>query len=83
MKQPEYILKPGTRIHTHPVLKSTDGMFVVQRHLDARAANTPGTIRGVVPGHGGDVYYVAHHADNVAVYCFTEFELIVEAQELK
>lgn len=82
MKQPEYILKPGTLIHTHPVLGSTGGFFVVRRHLDARKANVPGTVGGVVPGHGGDVYYVAHGAgDDVAVYCFTEFELIVEEQE--
>jgi hypothetical protein len=34
-------------------------------------------IRGVVPGHGGDLYYVQHEAHDLhcAVYCFTEFEV--------
>jgi hypothetical protein len=76
MKQPEFILKNGTRICTNRELGQTRGLLVSESHLAARKANTVGTIHGVVGGHGGDVYFVAH-LDGLcaAVYCFDEFEL--------
>jgi len=80
MKQPAQILADGTRVVTHERLESTGGMLIKRQHLDARRANQPGVIKGWVPGHGGDVYWVQHDGDGpAAAYCFTEFEL--EEQE--
>ena len=81
MKAPQYILIAGTPIITNAQLESTEGMFVVARHLDARKTNILGTIKGYVPGHGGDVYYVEHEPGDVAVYCYTEFEYAQKVNE--
>src|SRR5262249_12077501 len=76
MKEPEVVLRNGTRVVTNATLDSTRGLMVVPRALEARRPSTPGLVVGIVPGHGGDVYWVRHHADGVvAAYCFTEFEL--------
>lgn len=75
MKEPLYILKAGTKIKTHAMLGSTEGMFVPLSLLNNRKGDEEGVIQGPVPGHGGDVYLVKHsHGD--AAYCFTEFELV-------
>lgn len=52
-------------------------MTIDPRNLSRRRANAPGVIKGVVGGHGGDVYWVEHEtgAEYPAAYCFTEFEL--------
>jgi hypothetical protein len=76
MEQPTYVLKNGTKIRTNPALESTSGMRVHPGHLAARRPDLPGLIQGVVPGHGGDVYWVRHDGiEDTAAYCFTEFEL--------
>ena len=76
MKQPEYILQNLTRIRTHEHLGETAGFFITKRHLDQRKAGAVGAICGIVGGHGGDVYYVAHIGDTaMAAYCWDEFEL--------
>lgn len=78
MDQPTYVLKTGTKIRTNTALESTSGMRVHPGHLAARRPDLPGIIRGVVPGHGGDVYWVRHEGIEdaaAAAYCFTEFEL--------
>lgn len=76
MDQPTYVLEKGTKIRTNTVLESTSGMRVHPGHLSARRPDLPGIITGVVPGHGGDVYWVRHEGlENSAAYCFTEFEL--------
>lgn len=82
MNEPTHILKSGTKIVTHSELGSTTGMLIAQRHLDARHPNKVGEIWGVVPGHGGDVYWVSHKDDSpdgpdkIAAYCWSEFELV-------
>jgi hypothetical protein len=80
MKQPEYILKDGTKVVTHEKLDTEQGMMISPKHLRARRESMPGIIAGVVPGHGGDVYWVQHElkaeGEKTAAYCFTEFELV-------
>ena len=76
MKEPEHILESGTRIRTHEKLDSTTGLLITDRHLKLRRPNAVGVIGGIVGGHGGDVYFVAHIGDpSYAVYCFVDFEL--------
>lgn len=77
MDQPAYVLENGTKIRTNMVLDSTSGMLIDPRNLGQRRANAPGVIKGIVGGHGGDVYWVEHEkgAEHPAAYCFTEFEL--------
>lgn len=79
MEQPKYILSKGTRVKTHPKFgeDATRGMLISAKNLDVRRCNATGMVRGPVPGHGGDVYWVEHYDGIVAVYCFTEFELDV------
>lgn len=75
VEQPEYILNKGTRVKTHAELETITGMMISYKYLVLRRTNDGGIIRGPVPGHGGDVYWVEHYDGVVAVYCFTEFEL--------
>ena len=76
MNEPEFILLNGTRIETHEVLGSTGGLMVRGDYVTNRKPSAIGIIRGVVPGHGGDAYWVTHDYGDVAVYCFREFELV-------
>lgn len=77
MNRPAMVLAKGTVIRTHKELESTKGMLVAPKHLAARAADRVGVINDWVPGHGGDVYSVRHEGtEHLAVYCFTEIELI-------
>ena len=76
MNEPEYLLEAGVRIRTHAKISDTGGMLIAQAHLDRRKAGAVGAIGGIVGGHGGDVYYVAHVGDTrMAAYGFWEFEL--------
>jgi hypothetical protein len=76
MQEPEYILTNGTRIRTAARLTDKPGYSVTPRHLEFRRADTVGVITGVVAGHGGDVYWVAHlDATATAAYGWDEFEL--------
>jgi hypothetical protein len=75
MHCPTYILENGTKIRTHATLEPTTGMMIGPGNLSMRKPSADGVIRGVVGGHGGDVYWV-HHEGSVllAPYCYTEFE---------
>jgi hypothetical protein len=76
MKQPDKILRSGTIVITNAELDLTTGFLVKKKHIDARVANRRGVIKGIVPGHGGDVYWVWHRgSDGVAAYGWREFEL--------
>lgn len=76
MNQPAYILEPGTRIRTHATLESAADIVAPTAQLWARRGDTDGIITGVVPGHGGDVYWVRHETmGTVAPYCYREFDL--------
>lgn len=71
-------VKQGMRIKTNAELGETAGMMVGKTYIHARKASTPGIVKGFVPGHGGDVWWIEHEAGNIAVYCFDEFEPITE-----
>lgn len=75
MDQPEYILKNGTKIVTTTVDDSTSGMMISPKFLQNRRTDMIGTIWGIVPGHGGDVYWVKHDNGEECAYGWWEFEL--------
>lgn len=76
MEEPKFILKPKTRIRTSTPLYSTGGFLVGKQHIDVRKPGAIGAIAKIVPGHGGDVYFVAHIGDSsMAAYGYPEFEL--------
>lgn len=76
MREPETILPPMTRIRTSEPLASTGGFLIAQKHLDVRKPGAVGVIMGIVGGHGGDVYWVAHLGDTCrAAYGWMDFEL--------
>lgn len=76
MDSPRYVLDNGTKIVTHDHLDSTGGMMINPLHLGARKPGAKGVIRGIVGGHGGDVYWVGHEEGQpLAAYGYTEFEL--------
>jgi hypothetical protein len=66
-------VKPGLSVKTSFNLGSTRGMLIAQKHLDARKPNAEGVIKGWVPGHGGDVWWVEHKDGSVGAYSFDEF----------
>lgn len=76
MREPDYILNPGTAVKTYSVLDVTTGFLVAKRHLDARRSDGQGVVVGIAAGHGGDVYFVQHD-EAVAAYGFWEFDLAV------
>ncbi len=56
-------------------LRKTTGMLIASKHLNVRAAGKTGTVRGWVPGHGGDVWFVQHdNSDEIGAYSFTELK---------
>ncbi len=77
MNQPEYILTPGARLRTlSPMPRQGGGFLIKEHHLVVRKADAIGAVCGIVGGHGGDVYWVAHIGDPcMAAYGFWEFEL--------
>lgn len=76
MQQPRHVLESGIAIHTHKKLDSTEGLIAMPSLIANRREDADGTIDGIVPGHGGDVYWVKHADAKRAPYCFTEFELV-------
>lgn len=78
MEEPRYILNNGTKVVTHlhcngPV--GATGILVKPYLLEARRPKAKGETCGIVPGHGGDVYWVRHEDGQVAAYGWWEFEL--------
>ena len=63
----------GLRIKTIK-LHSTKGMMIKSHHLEVRKAGVEGVVKGYVPGHGGDVWWVEHDDGKVGAYCFNEFK---------
>lgn len=73
------VIPSNTRVLiTH--LDSTDGYFVHDKHLNARRAGAEGIVLYYIPGHGGDVYAVAHDGDSdldpCGVYGWWEMKLL-------
>ena len=76
MQEPSVILANLTRIRTSERLDGTGGMLISEHHLSQRKPNAIGAICGIVGGHGGDVYFVAHlGATSMAAYGWWEFDL--------
>jgi hypothetical protein len=76
MDEPQFILEPYTRVRTHDPLGSTAGFMVGPKAMGARTPGVIGIINGIVPGHGGDVYFVSHiGGTSPAAYGWMEFEL--------
>ena len=67
-------MKPGLRVKITK-LGNTRGMLIDEQHLNVRAVGVTGTIKGHVPGHGGDVWWVEQDDGKVGAYVFDEFEL--------
>lgn len=49
---------------------STAGMLIVDKHLNVRREGVSGIVKGYVPGHGGDVWWV-WHGDSSEVGAYT------------
>mgnify|MGYP003453362837 CR=1 FL=1 len=79
MHQPEFVLESGTPVHTHKTLESEQGMIAMPSLLANRRPDADGTIHGIVPGHGADVYWVKHQDAKIAPYAFSEFDTKVES----
>lgn len=71
-------MRVGMRVEiTH--LESTRGMMIHPVHLGVRQAGITGTLKGVVGGHGGDVWFVTHDGSrDVGAYCYTEMREVGE-----
>lgn len=49
----------------------TNGFFVKPHHIDARKpVGTPGKYNGIVPGGGGDLWWVLHEDGSIGAYCY-------------
>lgn len=67
-------VQPGVTVRVVR-LESTEGYLIASRHIECRRAGTVGTVKRYVPGHGGDVWFVAHEgSDDIGAYMFTELE---------
>lgn len=68
----------GLRIKTKRLKKSgTDGMLIHPKHLSVRRRDVTGTVLGMVPGHGGNVWFVRHdNSAHVGAYAFNEMEVL-------
>ena len=74
-------IETGMKVKTAAELEDTREMLINPRHLECRKAGITGTVKGYVPGHGGDVWWVAHDdSDDVGAYCYTELEPNAKAQ---
>jgi hypothetical protein len=86
-------IQPKMKVRTSPGLNSPKGMIVDQKFLDQRKANQIAYVYGVIPGHGGDVWWLLHEGcpliegENktpaydkkfIAPYSWMEFELYKE-----
>jgi hypothetical protein len=64
----------GVRVRIYR-LGDTRGILVASKHLYSRQIGKIGTLKGIVPGHGGDVWWVLHdEASIVTAYATTEFK---------
>lgn len=71
----------GDMFVTANKLRSTDGMTIVPEVLARRRAGVVGRFHDIVPGHGGDVWWI-EHAGGFAPYCYTELDRFNEPHPL-
>lgn len=75
MECPSVILRNHTKVIIHDTIDKDPGFLVKKHHLECRKPSVSGIICGVVPGHGGDVYWVKHEDETIGAYGYPEFEL--------
>ena len=69
-------VKAGLRVRIVKLGKTT-GMCIHPKHLDCRKAGVTGTVKGYVPGHGGDVWWVVHDdCEDEGAYALKEMEAL-------
>jgi len=73
MDSPSTIPAIGTKLLVTE-LRDTRGFLVQPKHMSVRRAGETVTMKGWVPGHGGDVWWCKHDNGDVGAYCFTELE---------
>lgn len=83
MEERKTIPENGSQVVTHDPLGSTAGMMVAAKHMECRRPGAKGTVRGWVPGHGGDVWWVEHEDGTVGAYCFDELEFTPEEKAVR
>lgn len=66
-------IRVGMRVEVKR-LGTTKGMLINTTNLNVRAIGVKGRILGPVPGHGGDVWWIAHDDENTGAYVYDEFE---------
>jgi hypothetical protein len=83
MNPPTYSLERGTKVKTHGVLESTDGLDFPGM-IPARRTDSQGIILTPAGGQRGDVYFIAHNYGSpeqvIAPYSYTEFEVMDEME---
>ena len=73
----------GDRVSVTSLSVSTGGMLVAAKHINARREDVVGEVVGIVPGHGGDAWFVRHDDDaEVAAYYTTELEHLDGSNEV-
>ena len=75
-------IKEGLRVKIGK-LGSTEGYMVVDHHLKCRREGATGRLGWYVPGHGGDVWWVAHDDGTTGAYYYGEFDPIEEEKPTK
>jgi hypothetical protein len=83
--QKEHNMNPnrGMKVRTGK-LGSTMGFIIHPKHIAVRQANITGVVRGWVPGHGGDVWFVQHdNSDDIGVYSVDEMEVQIRTFEVE
>lgn len=75
MECPSIILRNYTKVIIHDTIDKNPGFSVKRNHLECRKPSISGIIWGVVPNHGGNVYWVKHEDETIGAYGYPEFEL--------
>lgn len=80
IKFKDVISAVGQRVLTKLNERGAVGMLIKPEYLANRENDIQGTVRGYVPGHGGDVWWVEHDGTKkVAAYCTDEMFDLVES----
>ena len=73
-------IKSGLKVITGK-LGETKGMLIADKHMLVRQEGITGIVLEYVPGHGGDVWFVAHDdSPAVGAYMFNEFEPVEQLE---
>jgi hypothetical protein len=74
-RQEKKSMENGTKVRTNKELEIPQGMIAMASMIANRRPDAVGEITGIVPGHGGEVYWIRHGSDGTtAPYAVNEFE---------